>query len=123
MAERTDQRLPRTSRLRRRGEFASVQDRGQKAVAGHLVLLGKANPLGRRRLGLTVSSKVGNAVVRTRVKRLLREAFRTRRRLLPDSVDAVIIARPGAGDLSAAEMAAEFEQAAQTLARRMTRKA
>lgn len=50
------------------------------------------------RLGLTVSRKVGGSVVRNRVKRRLREAFRRNKAALPLGFDVVVIARLGAGD-------------------------
>lgn len=53
-----------------------------------------------RRLGLAVSRKVGGAVERNRVKRVLREAFARESSRLPDGTDAVVIARPGAKDLA-----------------------
>lgn len=48
------------------------------------------------RLGLSVSRKLGKAVVRNRWKRLIREAFRLTRRQLPDGVDLIVIPRLGA---------------------------
>lgn len=60
------------------------------------------------RLGLTVSRRVGGAVVRTRVKRRLREWFRRHRELLPRGKDLVIIARPAAARASAEELEHEL---------------
>ena len=73
-----DERFPKAQRLLRRREFLEVQERGQKIPSD--CLLGLARPNGRpySRVGLTVSSKVGNAVVRARLRRLLRELFRKR---------------------------------------------
>ncbi|MFN7132225.1 MAG: ribonuclease P protein component, partial [Myxococcales bacterium] len=82
-----DQRLARRQRLQKRGEFRRVQDRGQRYTSGTLILLILPNAAGHRRLGVTVSSKVGNAVARNRVKRWFREVFRKHRNLLPPSVD------------------------------------
>jgi ribonuclease P protein component len=84
-----------------------VQQRGKKVSSGPLVglVLPAAGPIAR--LGLTVSAKVGNAVVRARVKRQLREVFR-RRRLRCPAVELVIIARPAAREASAAELSAAF---------------
>jgi ribonuclease P protein component len=53
-----------------------------------------------RKFGCTVSQKVGNAVVRNRVKRYLREIYRTHRPVLADDAHVVIIARPGAARLT-----------------------
>lgn len=58
----------------------------------------------RNRLGVTVSKRVGNAVVRNRVKRHIREWFRHARGELPEESDIVVIARRGARDLSGREI-------------------
>ena len=52
------------------------------------------------RLGISVGRKLGGAVERNRVKRLLREAFWARAEALPDGLDFVIVARPAAGELA-----------------------
>lgn len=87
-------------RLRRRSEFLRVQDRGHKITADCLLCLvlpnGRAE--GLTRLGLTVSTKVGNAVVRNRIRRRLRELFRLKRANLPRGLDLVFIARPSAAE-------------------------
>lgn len=92
--------FPKEVRLRRRSEFLRVQDRGLKITADCLLCLvlpnGRAD--GLTRLGLTVSTKVGNAVVRTRTRRRLRELFRLQRATLPGGLDLVFIARPSAAD-------------------------
>jgi ribonuclease P protein component len=116
--ETIGQTLPASHRLRHRSEFKKVQERGQRYVAGALVLLVLPNDLGYRRLGVTVSSKVGNAVVRSRIKRWFREIFRKRRALLPPSVDAVLIARSGAADSSLEALGRDFEAAAAQARRR-----
>ncbi len=88
-------KLPKAARLRRRREYLAVQERGVRLYSGEfLVLLGDA-AMDRPRIGITVSSKVANAVGRNRVKRWVREAFREIQPELPP-VDLVVIARSGA---------------------------
>jgi ribonuclease P protein component len=74
----------------------------------HLVVAILENDLPYRRLGLTVSSRVGNAVARNRVKRWLREIFRHHRNALPPGVDVVLIARPGSPELGHRRLEAEL---------------
>ena len=112
--------LPRTHRLRRRSEIKKVQDGGQRFPSGALVLMASPNPQGRRRLGVTVSSTVGNSVVRSKVKRRLRHLFRKERALLPDGCDVVLIARSAAARVSFAALAKDFEAAANKARARMT---
>lgn len=85
-------------RLLSRREFLVVQDTGQKVPADCVLALVKpsATPGADTRVGLTVSTKVGNAVVRNRVRRRLRQLFRTRRAELPKGLDMVLIARNSA---------------------------
>ena len=60
------------------------------------------------KLGLAVSRRVGNAVARNRVKRLVREWFRRNRSGLPPATDWVVIARKGAAELEARAIASEL---------------
>lgn len=64
-----------------------------------------------RRLGLTVSRKVGNAVARNHVKRCVREWFRATRAALPVNVDVVVIAKPGAAELGSGEIRESLDRA------------
>jgi ribonuclease P protein component len=88
-------KLPKAARLRRRREYLAVQERGARLYSGELLVLSGGAAVDRPRIGITVSSKVANAVGRNRVKRWVREAFREIQPELP-AVDLVVIARTGA---------------------------
>jgi ribonuclease P protein component len=62
-------------------------------------------------LGITVSSKVGNAVVRNRIKRQVREIFRRRRAVLRPGTDILVIARKSAAALAGTSIAGELARA------------
>jgi len=85
------------SRLTRSSDFQRVYRQGSSTASRFLVLHYFAQPAGpavEPRLGLSVSKKLGGAVVRNRVKRLLRETFRECAERLPGNYDYVLIARP-----------------------------
>jgi ribonuclease P protein component len=92
----SDQRFPRRLRLRRPAEFDRVFLGEIYAADGMLVVNGSQNDLGYSRLGISISRKTGNAVVRNRWKRLFREAFRRQREELPAGFDFVVRPRKGA---------------------------
>lgn len=90
-----DQRFPPAYRLRREADFRRVYARRCAASDDLLLVFGCPNGLAHPRLGLSVSRKVGKAVVRNRWKRLIREAFRLTRSQLPPGLDLVALPRPG----------------------------
>ncbi len=87
-------RFPKSVRLKLRREFLAVYKERMYHAAGPLFIYGRPNELGFARLGLSVPRKVGNAVRRNRIKRLLREAFRHGQHDLPSGYDLVINVRP-----------------------------
>ena len=88
--------FPRRCRLAGPTAFARVFAGRHSAGNKWLVVYALSNELGFSRLGLTVGRRCGNAVKRNRLKRLLREAFRLERQMLPVGFDFVCVPRPGA---------------------------
>lgn len=111
--------FPKGVRLRRRWEFDNVQTRGRRVHTTHFVMLvlPSQSQSERSRIGITVSKKVSpNAVVRNRVKRLVREVFRRHRDVFPKA-DVVVIAKPGSGDLDFDAVLAEIRPTSQAMHR------
>jgi ribonuclease P protein component len=83
--------FPKTARIRKSPEFKRVFDARHSAANNVLIVFAIPNRLGQSRLGLSVSKKVGNAVIRNRWKRLIREAFRKTRTKFAGTFDLVVI--------------------------------
>ena len=102
-------KFPSVYRLRRRKEFNETWNRGKKYHTDHFIVIILENKLGPTRLGITASRKVGGAVQRNRVKRLLREVFRTNYPVLKHPVDFSIIAKKGSTSLTYEEVQSEIK--------------
>ena len=117
MPQRTG-RFPQAGRLRRSAEFQDVTRRGRRAPGDAFVVIaaerrGVAAARQGSRLGITVSRKVGHAVVRNRVKRRVREWFRVHRNTLGEQLDWVVIGRAPAGQLTREAAEAELSRLSQ----------
>jgi len=104
----TDARYRKSERLLRRPDFVRVQTSTRGQGTRFLRVLAVVSPAQRRRFGVTVSRKVGNAVVRNLVKRRLREIFRQNKDRFPEAMDIVVIARPSARGASYAGLSEDL---------------
>jgi ribonuclease P protein component len=120
------QGFPKSARLLKRAEFVAAKEQGRGFAAGPLAASwrprepspARAATAGMEaavaRVGLTVSSRVGGAVVRNRVKRRLREAVRRELGVLP-AVDLVVVARASAADAGVQEFRSWLRKAAERI--------
>jgi len=85
--------MKRADTLKENYEFRRLYQKGASAVGGGMVIYCRKNRLGRNRLGITVSVKLGHAVVRNRARRRLREVYRLNREKLKCGYDIILVAR------------------------------
>jgi len=101
-------KFPCSRRLRARREFLLAREYGKKIHTRHFLIFVLKKAEGPTRLGITASRKVGGAVQRNRVKRLVRETFRFNSRFWPGDCDLSIIAKKGAPLLSFSQVVEEL---------------
>jgi ribonuclease P protein component len=90
--------LDKEEKLLKPPEFKRVMRKGSSQSTGNFRVFIFPNQSKKQRLGITTSRKIGTAVKRNRIKRLLRDFFRLHKRQLPPSSDILFIARPGGAD-------------------------
>ena len=84
--------------LKKNEDFRKCYSTGKSYVNRDLVLYVCGNDMGKNRIGISVSKKVGNSVVRHRIKRLIRENYRLREQMFNSGLDMVVVARSAAKD-------------------------
>lgn len=94
--------------LKKNHQFQFVYKNGKSYANKYLIMYMMENGLEKNRIGISVSKKVGNSVVRHRVKRLIRESYRLHEKIFNSGLDMVIIARPSAA-------AADYKEAESAL--------
>ena len=109
MASRGSERFPKSARLRKRPQFLNLSRIGSKIHSANFVVISKSHDGPSNRLGITVSGKVGNSVVRNRIKRQVREIFRRRQSTLTPPTDFLVIARNSAATIINSLIARELE--------------
>jgi ribonuclease P protein component len=110
-------------RLHRRAEYLRLQKIGARFQTAHFVMYaGRLAEADRSRLGMTVSRRIGSAVVRNRTRRRVRECYRLKlRSMFPEGTALIVIARAGAGALKMPAITGELMHAAANLAARLGR--
>ena len=103
----SDERFRPQDRIRKRSEYQAIYDNGRRIPSSSFVLFLRANDLGRPRLGITVTRRIGGAVRRNRGKRLIREIFRRHKAEL-SNVDIVVNGRPALPDMEYVDLEREF---------------
>ena len=87
-------RFGRQSRIKQGRDFARLRQEGERLTSGCLIANWRKLPAGSgSRLGVITSGRIGNAVVRNRARRLMRESFRLHQKQLAHPVDLVLVAR------------------------------
>ena len=91
-------RYPHSESLKKNRDFQLLYKEGKSRANRYLVLYVKENGLEKNRLGVSVSKKVGNSIVRHRITRLIRESYRLHEDMFNSGLDMVVIARVSAKD-------------------------
>lgn len=90
--------------LKKNHQFQFVYRNGKSYANKYLIMYVKENGMNKNRIGISVSKKVGNSVVRHRVTRLVRESYRLQESIFNSGLDIVIIARPSAASANYKEI-------------------
>lgn len=101
--------LPAEHRVKRRHDFLVIKKQGKVHRTSHFLIIIDKKKIGATRLGVTLTRKIGGAVVRNRIKRYLREFFRVEYLSLPTSADISIIGLRGAEKLSFSDVQRELQ--------------
>jgi ribonuclease P protein component len=110
MPRQKDEGLRKDERLRREADFEIIVKEGMRRHTKNFLIIARKNDQGYCRVGAVASKKVGNAVERNRVKRLVREFFRRNKDKLPVSTDYVIVGKKGAQNLRYAHVVTELSE-------------
>ncbi len=90
--------------LKKNMDFQNVYKNGKSYANKYLVMYVLKNDLNKNRIGISVSKKVGNSVIRHRITRLIRESYRLQEDVFNSSLDIVVIARSGAREVGYREI-------------------
>ena len=100
--------MRKTESLKNNTEFKEVYQTGKSYANKFLIMYVKKNGYQNNRLGISVSKKVGNSVIRHRVTRLIRESYRLSEDQIMNGLDIVVVARVSAKDKNYSEINSAF---------------
>ncbi len=103
--------MKKTVTIKKNHEFRRMYSKGRSAVTPYLVVYCRRSRLDHNRLGVTVSTKLGGAVVRNRARRRLRELFRLAQPRMKEGYDVVLVARSRAVDAPYQKLSVAFDRA------------
>ncbi|MCP4020803.1 MAG: ribonuclease P protein component [Desulfobacteraceae bacterium] len=106
----SDYTFPKKVRLLKRAQFLELSKKGNKIHTGYFIAAVLEGKTQNNRIGITVSKKVGNAVTRNRIKRIIREYFRQRKENISGQKDFNIIARKSLTTLSNKEIIEKLDK-------------
>ncbi len=110
--------FPKADRILKRPDFVHLSKSGIKIQNKNFIAAFQKGCIDRTRIGITVSKRVGGAVSRNRLKRLIREFFRLNKHHLPGYLDINIIAKKKASERSSKEIHASLQEIFDKIARR-----
>lgn len=99
-----------TQILKRNKEFQLCYHKGRSFASKYIIVFARPNKLPFNRLGITTGKKVGNAVCRSRSRRLIRQAWRENELAAPIGLDIVIVARSGLADAKSQDVSQYLQQ-------------
>jgi ribonuclease P protein component len=117
VAKENSEEFQHEVRIVRSSDYQKLYKKGRKIHSEKFVLFGQENGISHHRLGITVSRKVGGAVVRNRIKRLFREIFRKSHGEIPNRLDIVVNAKAGCAGAQYNELRSEFLAAVRKICR------
>ncbi len=109
-SEQKSFRLRKRDRIRRSVDYRRIMQEGARYRTANFHIRVLENEAGRVRVGIIASKRAGNACVRNRIKRRLREYFRLNRDKMPPDTDVVFIVTPGAAQLETRHLRAELDR-------------
>ena len=110
MSEEREESFSREYRLRKSTEFRRIFSRGRRAATRFFVIYSMPNRLTLSRVGIQVNAKIGSAVRRNYIKRMVRETFRKMKNEFRQPVDLIFIAEKQILDLKCSEFEQEFRK-------------